>query len=534
MPANKMTAQVVVSAVDRMTAPLTRMGQRLDRFGAKARRVGSAMAVGLTAPVAAFGVSAFRASAGFEEAMNKVMALSSANANQFAQLNAKAKELGSTTRFTAREVADGMGFLAMAGLETGEILEAIAPSLDLATVAATELGEAADIATNVMSGFNLEAKDLGRVNDVLSKTITSSNTNLIELAEAMKMVAPTANAANISLEDTAAAIGALASKGLKGSIGGSGLSRVIESLLAEGIKINSITDLMDRLQDGSISATKILEFFGKRGGRAILALNTDGGESLAELTETIKNNAGATERMVKIMDRGAAGALRRFKSAVEGLQIAMADSGFLNALTRTFESLAKTISGMSQASRTTLAWASVILLLLAALAPVLFTLGMLASAFGKLMVLVPVVVTGFKLLGTVALALTSPFWAIWAVIGAVTAGLAALLFNVGGFRDAIVEAVTDALKWVARLLDKFNLLPRFLKKPLGLHTEFSGTPAVDHQKNIKPAGLTRIEMNKEATVRVKFDNMPENAKASIENDGGVPFVLEQGFQSVTP
>lgn len=45
----------------------------------------------------------------FEEAMSTVEALSQANAREMAALSAEAKDLGATTKFTAKESADAMG-----------------------------------------------------------------------------------------------------------------------------------------------------------------------------------------------------------------------------------------------------------------------------------------------------------------------------------------------------------------------------------------------------------------------------------------
>ena len=55
-----------------------------------------------------------RVAADFEESMSTVAALSGATADQMGLLSDKAKELGATTKFTAKESADAMGFMAMA------------------------------------------------------------------------------------------------------------------------------------------------------------------------------------------------------------------------------------------------------------------------------------------------------------------------------------------------------------------------------------------------------------------------------------
>ena len=87
--------------------------------------------------------------------------------DMFDQLTAKAKELGSTTAFTASQAAEGMAMLGAAGFSAQQILEGIPAVLDLAAAGAIELGEASDIASNIAGGFKLSSDEIGRVADVL-------------------------------------------------------------------------------------------------------------------------------------------------------------------------------------------------------------------------------------------------------------------------------------------------------------------------------------------------------------------------------
>jgi TP901 family phage tail tape measure protein len=63
--------------------------------------------------------------AGFADKMAEVRAVTGASTDQFAKLEATAKQLGATTSFTASQVADGMKFLGMAGFDTEQILAGI-------------------------------------------------------------------------------------------------------------------------------------------------------------------------------------------------------------------------------------------------------------------------------------------------------------------------------------------------------------------------------------------------------------------------
>ena len=171
------------SAIGKADSRLAKFGGRLKGF-AKENQFALA-AVGVAGVLAFKGI--VTAAGDFDASMRRVAAVSGATGEEFKTLTETAKELGATTQFSASQAASGMEFLAKAGFDTNEVLQAIPGTLQLAAAASLDLGTAADIVTNVLTGFGLEVRELTRVNDVLVKTFTSSNTNLIELGESMKI-----------------------------------------------------------------------------------------------------------------------------------------------------------------------------------------------------------------------------------------------------------------------------------------------------------------------------------------------------------
>lgn len=113
---------------------------------------------GIAVGVSSALVGIVSAGASYEQQMSKVKALSGASAQEMKLLDAQAKELGSTTKFSASEAADGMAFLGMAGYKTKDIMSAMPGLLDLAAAGALDLGQAADITSNIMAGFGLSAE----------------------------------------------------------------------------------------------------------------------------------------------------------------------------------------------------------------------------------------------------------------------------------------------------------------------------------------------------------------------------------------
>lgn len=175
----------------------------------------------------------------FETSMSKVSALSGATGDDLAALEAKARELGSTTTFSASQAADALGYMALAGWDTQAMLAGVGPVLSLAQAGELDLAAASDLVTDYLSAFNMTAEDTGRMVDVLAYAQANANTTVDGLGQAFKNCAANCNAAGMDVETTSAAIAMMANQGLKGSEAGTALNAVMR-------------DMTQRMEDGSI------------------------------------------------------------------------------------------------------------------------------------------------------------------------------------------------------------------------------------------------------------------------------------------
>ena len=76
--------------------------------------LGSTLTKGVTLPLVGIGTAAVKTAADFEAAMSNVQAISNASAQDMELLSEKAKYMGATTKFSAKESADAMSYMAMA------------------------------------------------------------------------------------------------------------------------------------------------------------------------------------------------------------------------------------------------------------------------------------------------------------------------------------------------------------------------------------------------------------------------------------
>lgn len=308
-----------------------------------------AVVVAFTAITAAV----IKAGGGFEFTMSRVQALTGTFTKetipQFKELQKVAKQLGETTEFSARQVSEGMSFLALAGFETQKIIKAMPATLTLASTAQIELAQASNIAAKVMAGMGLTADELGRAVDVMAKAVTTSNTDIVALGDAMRFVGPVGKTLNKSLEEVVATLQSLAQGGFEGTMAGTQLrnaySRLagaipaatkvmkklgIETSTAAG-KMLPMADIVDQFNDKLKGLTEVertatlFAIFGQRAGPGFAKLLDRGGDSIRQFEKNLKGAAGTAATIARVQLDNARGDWIKLKSVVEGVLISIYD-----------------------------------------------------------------------------------------------------------------------------------------------------------------------------------------------------------------
>lgn len=423
--------------IKNLQAGLNRAGNMLKGFGSDVKQVGSTLTRSLTVPITGLGVAMLKTAMDFESAMNQVGAVTGAVGEDFNKLREQAKLLGSTTKFTASEAAQGMNFLAMAGFDTQQIMKAMPGVLDLASAGAMDLATASDIASNILTGFNKPASEINNVVDIMAKTFTSSNTNLMQLGYAMKYVAPVAAGMGVSIEETSAIIGMLSDAGIQASMAGTTLRGILVTLGEAsnelGFSLNNsngemrpMAELLDELTAKAGGTQNAIDMFGKRAGPGLVALLSQGTNKLREFEQELKNSGGTAKEIADRQMQGLKGALTELRSAIEGMFIAFADLGILKKAEGFVDSLSAKVRAFTQASDETKQAILNIMGVLASLGPVLIGISIAIKAVGL----------SLTLLG-------GPITAIIAGIVAVVGILYYLLDN----WNAVTERMSDITWW---------------------------------------------------------------------------------------
>lgn len=297
--------------------------------------------------------SIFQVGSDFEVGMSNWKALTSATGDEFKIAEDKARELGATTKYTAKDGADALSYMALAGLNIQTQLDSASYVLSLANVGMMDLATSADLVTDSMAAFGLASadsatyvKNLERYTDALAQTQRKSNTTAQQLMEAYIGAGGMFVDVNTSIEESMALLGSLANMGTKGSEAGTALNSLLTNLKAttssaiEGFQqlgievynadgsykgyeavIREIAKVLPTLTDEQEAFAKTL-IGGKTQMDTLNALVTqmaNGGYD--SLKEAVKGASGALNEMDAIMTDNLDNQVKNLDSYMEELQI---------------------------------------------------------------------------------------------------------------------------------------------------------------------------------------------------------------------
>ncbi len=335
-----------VGVVDKATAPLQSIFRLLQN---PLFQVGATLGISLSTK------DVIDTYSGFETAMSKVQAISGASAEDMADLNALAKEMGATTKFTAKEAAEGLTYMAMAGWKTEDMMTSLAGVMNLAAASGEDLATVSDIVTDAMTAFGLAADgytasgvaNAMHFSDVLAQASSKSNTNVSLMGETFKYVGAIAGAMGYSIEDVALATGLMASAGTKGTMAGTALNSIItrlsvntsgarDAISALGVEFynaddsaRSLGDVIGELRRATVNMTTAQKselantVAGMEAQKGLLdILNATEGD-YNNLSDAIYNADGAAQQMADTMMNNMQGSFEYLRSAIDGVKLSL-------------------------------------------------------------------------------------------------------------------------------------------------------------------------------------------------------------------
>ena len=488
------------------------MGSRFQAAGSMLTSAGSTLTTHVTLPLVGIGTASVKTAADFESSMSNVQALSGATGSELQQLSDLAKEMGATTQFSASECADALGYMALAGWDTQQSMDALPGVLNLAAASGMDLANASDAVTDILSAFGMQASDAGMAADQFAYAQANANTSADQLTEAMSNCGVNANGFGQDLTQTNAVLMALSNEMLKGAPAGTALSAVFRDMgnaMKDGcIQIGKtkvqITDSKGNFLDmteiikGVEKATNgmseserqaaLSSTFTADSIKAMGILLNEGSDKVAGYADQLENCGGSAEKMAEVMNDNLNGQITALKSALEGAAISIGEAllPMIKGLVSVLQGALTWFNGLNSGVKTTIVTVG---LVVAAIGPLLLILGSLASAIGNLIEL-RALMTGSSVLSSAigrvsglftslrnvimgsvvpaiqslwAFMLANPITIVIAAIAALVAGFVYLWNNCESFRnfwinlwDNIVEVVTKIPETIQNLGQQFQ------------------------------------------------------------------------------
>ena len=331
-------------------------------LGVGVKAVGAGV-VAATAGMVAFGKSAVSAGQEFDSSMSQVAATmgfsveelnkeGSAAQKTFETLRNFAQEMGSKTAFSASEAAEALNYMALAGYDADTSMQMLPTVLDLAAAGGIQLATASDMVTDAQTALGLSLDETTAMVDQMAMASSKSNTSVAQLGDAILTIGANARGINGGTAELTQVLGVLADNGIKGAEAGTHLRNIMLSMNPttdsaadawKALKVSAydaqgnmralpdifmdINSSMDRMGMTAEQRSEMLStMFNKTDLASINSLLGTTAERWDELGGFIEDASGSAEKMAATQLDNLAGDTTLFKSALEGLKIAISDS----------------------------------------------------------------------------------------------------------------------------------------------------------------------------------------------------------------
>lgn len=204
--------------------------------------------------------------------------------------------MGSKTKYSATEAAQGIEELVKAGVSTKDIMNGgLKGALDLATAGELSLKDAAEIASTALNSFKDDNISVTDAANQLAGAANASATDVSEMKFALSSVSAVAAGVGLSFKDTNTALAELAQNGLKGQDAGTSLKTMLLNLSPS---TKSAADMMDSLGLATKNVGAAYQWLVDRGIKPASHSSKDVDAALQKLAK-IQAGAGASASKVK-------------------------------------------------------------------------------------------------------------------------------------------------------------------------------------------------------------------------------------------
>lgn len=331
----------------------------------------TAMAAG-SAAAAAFTKTSIDSGMNFDTAMSQVAATMGTTVDKIGNVEAKAEEMGRTTKYTATEAAEGMNILAQAGLSADEQISGIGTVLNLASAGAMSLEESASYTAGAVKGFGDSMGNASYYADLMAKGATLANTNVRGLGEAFSGSAATAKNYGQAADSVTLSLLRLAEQNVTGSEASTALNRAMADLYTPtddaskalnqlGVSVyeangdaKDFNDLVDEL-NGSLQGmtaeqknNALATIFTTQGLQAFNKMTASSDATVQKFWKGIQDSSGSAAQQAATQLDNLKGDITLLSSATEGLELGFYNT-FSGAIRGAIKGITSEVSGLAEA-----------------------------------------------------------------------------------------------------------------------------------------------------------------------------------------
>jgi len=469
MAQNTVTTKLLLDS-SQFQAGMQQATSKTKNFSQSMFRLGRDLSGALTLPLAIIAKNVIDTAQSFDLAQRKIAGLSGQK-TVFKDLAASARELGSTTIFTATEISELQLSLKKLGQSNREIQAIQETVLQFAQAMDTDLADSGEFLVQTMNRFSDSLGEVGDkgeqaayVADLFASAAANSAVDAEKLRAALNYVGAEANAAGFRLDEVTSIIALLADRGFDASRGGTALRRILAQLAKDGL---SASESIEALFDETRSFSAELKQFGLRGAGPKAALGGLRAEFDA-MQLVLQNSEGFLKNVANVMDGSLFASLKKVQSAAQELSISIGDditSELKNFLALVADMIRKVADLPAPIKKIVVGFTS-FLALIGPLALGIGALGLAFTALGGILAANPIfaALAGLIALGTALAASTYDAETLAdalekdkEVIEAL-GGVSSEALDRGGFKDENARRASQLLQRRAKLLTRINNL----------------------------------------------------------------------------
>jgi TP901 family phage tail tape measure protein len=272
----------------------------------------------------------------FQTSLKDLQAITESTDGQMKSLTKTIIDVGSNSKFSLADIAEGAKVLAQAGYSATQIDAALKPIINYASATGSSVKDAVETTTSVLNQFDMSIERTGMVTDVMTAGLNKSKLNAQQLSLGIQYAGNQAALSNVSFEELTAALGAMANAGIRsGSTIGTGLRMMLAELdqpstkfkaklVSMGLsmddislKTHSLSEVMHNLAGAGFTYSDALGSFDKRTAAAFAALSNNL-PVMEELQHGISGTEAATKAAGTQMDTWSA-QWTRLKNSITGV-----------------------------------------------------------------------------------------------------------------------------------------------------------------------------------------------------------------------